>query len=175
MGSEWWEGKAPTTQLSGYTPWIKAPSYDFSSALMSYMTSLIGQKAPQMPGGNRMISKIANQPAGPAMGPELSNMMSLGKQYMNTGMPTVFGAGIGSLGRFLAPQFNNPVARLQLGGPNYFGPNATPPIPGAFNPGPPPWMPQGGPPGGGMPQMPPMAGPSQGLKYDPNMQPGMMY
>ena len=158
----------------GYTPWIKAPSHDFSSALYSYLTTLIGQKAPQMPGGNRMISRIANMPAGPAMGPELTNMMTLGKRYMDTGMPTVFGAGIGSLGRFMAPQFTNPVARLQMGAPNYFGSQQVPPLPGAFGGGQPPWMPQPqpqGPPG----QMPPMAGNSS-FRYDPNqMQPGMTY
>jgi len=60
---------------------------------------------------------------------------------MNTGMPTTFGTGLSSLGRFLAPSFANPLARLQMGAPNYFGSQAMPSQIDPWNPTPtPPWL-----------------------------------
>lgn len=155
----WWNGEAPQTSMTGYTPWIKSPSYDFSSALYSYLQSLIGQPMSRPPGGGG-FRQMGAQSAGPALAPEMRNMMGLGQKWMNTGMPTVFGAGIGSLGRFMAPQFTNPVARMQMGAPNYFGSQATPPIPGAFGGG---AQSYGGPmgyqTGGGMQWQPPQPSP----------------
>lgn len=107
-----WNGTPPKTTQTGYTPWIKDPGYDFSSALYSYMMGMIGKPAPSYRGPS--ASSIANKL--PSMAPEMRNLMALGRRYMDTGMPTVFGTGISSLGRFLAPSFSNPTARLQMGG-----------------------------------------------------------
>lgn len=148
--ASWWSGEAPQTQLSGYTPWLKSPSYDFSSALYSYMSQLIGQPMSRPPGGGG-FRQMGAQSAGPALAPEMRNMMGLGQKWMNTGMPTVFGAGIGSLGRFMAPQFTNPYARMQMGAPNYFGNQMTPGLPGGYGGG---QQPMGFQTGGGM-QWPP--------------------
>ena len=108
-------GTAPSSNVTGYTPWQKPPGYDFSSALYSYMTGLIGQPAPSYGGFGQM-----NQTAG-RQNPYVGKMGGLAQDYWNMGMPSVFNTGISSLGRFLNPSFQNPTARMQLGAPNYFG------------------------------------------------------
>lgn len=119
--SDWWSGTPPKTTLSGMTPWLKSPGYDFSSRLYDYMNTLIGQPAPRW-GGFGKLDKLSRQP-----NPYINDRVNLASRYMNMGMPTVFGRAVGTLGRFANPSFHNPVARLQLGAPNYFGEQAIPP------------------------------------------------
>lgn len=118
--NEFWNGAPPQTQMAGYTPWIKAPSYDFSSKLYDYLGTMIGQPSPRWGGMGRM-NKIAGQ-----TNPYLNDFTQLASQYMNLGMPTVFGQALGSIGRFANPSWMNPVARMQMGAPNYFGSSAVP-------------------------------------------------
>lgn len=118
-----WHGSAPQSEVSGYTPWIQSPSYNFSSKLYDYLSQMIGQPTA------RYKSPYGGQGganAGPAIAPSMQALMGLGRRFMNTGMPTTFGTGVSSLGRFMAPSFANPLARLQMGAPNYFGAQGVP-------------------------------------------------
>ena len=123
--SDAWNGVAPQTQLSGWSPWIKAPSYDFSSQLYSYLSTMLGKPAPRWQGFGGMKDLAAQKNP---LGGEMSKMANA---YYGLGMPTVFGQATGSIGRYMNPSFQSPVARAQLGAPNYFGPQA---IPSAYAP-----------------------------------------
>lgn len=114
-------GNPPSSSLTGFTPWIKPPSYDFSSQLYSYLESMIGQPSPRFTGWGGM-NEAAN-----AGNPFVDRISGLANRYGNMGMPSSYGSALGSLSRFLAPSFVNPTARLQMGSPNYFGPQAVPP------------------------------------------------
>ena len=116
-----WSGTPPTTSISGMTPWLKSPSYDFSSRLYSYLNTLIGQPTPRWGGFGKLQSQ------GQRQNPFIDDRMKLAERYMNMGMPTVFNQAVGTLGRFANPSFMNPVARMQLGTSNYFGDEAIPP------------------------------------------------
>jgi len=131
-----WYGTPGKTSLAGYTPWIKAPGYDFSSKLYDYLGTLIGQPSPRF-GGFGAMDKAGRQ-----QNPWGDKITDLAGKYMNMGMPTVFGQATGTLGRFANPSFANPTARLQLGAPNYFGNQAIPPPGGAPQPIPPPNVPK---------------------------------
>lgn len=187
----WWSGEAPSTELSGYTPWLRSPSYNFSSALYDYMIGMIGQPAPRPPGMGGGGRGMGGANVGPRIAPGMQRMMDLGRRFMDTGMPTVFGTGVSSLGRFLAPQFHNPFMRMQQGYPNYFGGltggQTGPPVPpvplndmrGRMDPSswyqPPAPRPQAPSPQGPPGQVP-MGAPS-GFRYDQNQppQPGVAY
>ncbi len=132
--NELWHGAPPQTGMSGYTPWIKAPSYDFSSKLYDYLGTMIGQPAPRW-GGHGGFAKMAGQ-----KNPFMNDVTGLASRYFNLGMPTVFGQAMGTLGRFANPSFANPVERIGQGYPNYFGYQAPPP---QSSGSPWPWM-QGG-------------------------------
>ncbi len=118
---DFWNGTPPETQMQGYTPWIKAPSYDFSSKLYDYLSGMIGAPAPHWGGFGKLES------LGQKKNPFANDLTSFASQYMNLGMPSVFGQAVGGIGRFANPTWMNPTARLQMGGaPDYFGSSQIP-------------------------------------------------
>ena len=120
-----WSDTPPSSQMTGYTPWIKDPGYDFASIFYDYLKGMIGKPMPGMGGGAGSGGGFG--PAkGPGVGGRMKNYFNYADRYMDTGMPTVFGQATGAIGSFLAPQFANPMARLQMGAPNMYGTQALP-------------------------------------------------
>ena len=135
--------------MTGMTPWIKAPSYDFSSKFFDYASGMIGQPAPRWGGWGNLQQLGQQQNPFAGKGGVDNSMVNLASKYFNLGMPTVFGQAVGGIGRFMNPNFQNPVARLQLGAPNYFGQSAIPSPHAGMPQQSLPWMPQ-------TPQQPPL-------------------
>ena len=129
-----WHGTPPSTNLTGYTPYFKAPSTDFSFKLYDFLSQMIGQPAPRW-GGFGGMSRQANR-----TNPFSDQMLQAATQYSQLGLPQIFGQAIGSLGKYMNPTPINPVARMQLGGVNYFGQNAIPSPFAGMQPQQNPWM-----------------------------------
>ncbi len=117
-----WNGTPPQTNLTGWTPFIPAPGYAFSSKLYDYLGGMIGQPAPRWGGFGGMQKQAAQQ------NPFLSDVTNLAGRYFGLGLPQVFNQAMGTLGRFANPSFANPVERIGQGYPNYMG-YQPPPLP----------------------------------------------
>lgn len=74
------------------------------------------------------LNNVANSPfptfqgqLDPGLSPTLQNVMRMAQGYAASGAPEILGGVQGSLGRFMSPNFQNPMARVPYGFPSYFG------------------------------------------------------
>lgn len=107
--SQFWNGTPPQTNMTGYTNWIKAPSYDFSSKLYSYLEGMIGAPAPRWNGFGGLKGMAGQK------NPFMNSVTDLAGRYFNLGMPSSFQSAMGTFGRYANPSFSNPTA--QIGAP----------------------------------------------------------
>jgi hypothetical protein len=135
--SELFQGTPPQLGI-GVTHAQKPPMFNFARDFGDYLRSLIGQNLPSYGG-----------PIDPGMSPTMANAGVMSQAYSKSPLPSIMGQAQGTLSQFMKPSFANPVARMQMGAPNYF---QTPPGQEVFG---------GGPPGNSLtPQMPGMPGPA---------------
>lgn len=93
-----------------FGPTQKSPGYDFAKFLSGYLKTLVGQQLPQYQG-----------PIDPGMSPTMANVGMMLQQRSQMPLPWQMNAAASTLGRFSNPTFTNPVARMQMGAPSYFG------------------------------------------------------
>jgi hypothetical protein len=127
-----------------FGPTQKSPGFDFAKFLSGYLKTLVGKPMPSYQG-----------PIDPGMSPTMANVGMMMQQRSQMPMPWQLNAAASTLGRFSNPSFTNPVARMQMGAPSYFGFNPNQQTYGGKPMGDFAQLGMSGPMGQGMPGMPP--------------------
>jgi len=103
----------------------------------------------------------------PGLSPTLQNVIRQAQGYSQSAPPEILAGVQGSLGRFMNPSFMNPVARMQMGVPDYFNQNPNQTVWNGGNVGGLAGVFGAGQPGSKMPG----SGPSGGFQVPPSGQP----